>query len=642
MKPHSKRTMKALILLSGLTIASASLISTGVSMKLDDFYYFVSPFSQGKAYDGSYDWSYNFRGSFGLVPVSVVANYEDSLQTPDDLFAEWSRKDDVWQPGFAEILLVGSSNYQQFKSINISANAESTILPLSNHSNIASGPYFLDLSTGELHQALRLYNDFSGAFTQSLLQKPTGDFQILSAQVPAAGTLTIGVPSRLYFSPSEEKPLAGVRVAVKDIYSLAGVRSSYGSRAYYGLYPPANETGTAIQNLIDAGAIIVGTQKPSQFANGEVATSDWVDFHAPFNPRGDGYQDTASSSAGAGSSEASYEWLDLAVGSDTGGSVRGPAGVQGLFGNRPTHDLVSLDHVMPLSPAMDTSGFLARDPYLLDVASKALYKDNYTSYADRGFQYPKKIYVLDFPTTNTSSAQLIHTFSRNLASYLNTSITPLSLDDAWQASAPDEYNTRNISEFLNLTYSTLITKDQTRLLRDPFYKDYASVHDGRLPFIDPVPLMRWAWGDALPGGAYEEAVNNKAVFSDWINSQILPPASNTSTCSSAILLHTDSTGYFSARDTYLSPPSAPLGFSNGEISIFSGAPDTVFPIGEVPSFSSITNHTEYLPVTIDVMVARGCDGMLNKLAQDLVKAGIISIPKTGSTLHGGEILARRW
>lgn len=64
------------------------------------------------------------------------------------------------------------------------------------------------------------------------------------------------------------------------------------------MYDVANRSAVAVQNLIDAGAIVVGKMKTSQFANGETATADWVDFHAPFNPRGDGYQDASSSSTG--------------------------------------------------------------------------------------------------------------------------------------------------------------------------------------------------------------------------------------------------------------------------------------------------------------------------------------------------------
>lgn len=77
-----------------------------------------------------------------------------------------------------------------------------------------------------------------------------------------------------------------------------------------------------------------------------MATADWVDYHSPFNARGDGYSDPSSSSAGSGSSIGAYDWLDLALGSDTGGSIRNPAQVNGAFGNRPTHGLVTLDNVV--------------------------------------------------------------------------------------------------------------------------------------------------------------------------------------------------------------------------------------------------------------------------------------------------------
>ncbi len=168
--------------------------------------------------------------------------------------------------------------------------------------------------------------------------------------MPASASLTVGVPSRLYYTRTAARPLAGVRIGVKDIFQLAGARRSNGNRALWHLYPPAGATAPAVRRLIDAGAVIVGLQKASQFANSESPTADWVDYHAPFNPRGDGYRDPSSSSSGAGASVASYAWLDAALGSDTGGSIRGPSQAQGLFGNRPSHGLVPLDGVMPLAP----------------------------------------------------------------------------------------------------------------------------------------------------------------------------------------------------------------------------------------------------------------------------------------------------
>ncbi|KAF4823341.1 hypothetical protein CGCSCA5_v001902 [Colletotrichum siamense] len=176
---------------------------------------------------------------------------------------------------------------------------------------------------------------------------------------------------------------------------------------------------------------------------------------------------------------------------------------------------------------MDTAGFLARDPSLMDAKSKALYKNNYTSYDDGSLEYPKTLYVLDFPTTTSASSQRILKFSQDLAlaACLNTVVTAMSLKNALEATTP-----------------------ATRLFRDPFYRDCAAVHDGRLPFVDHVPPIRWACGDAQPDSYYNDAVHNKTVLTEWFNSKVLPPASDISTCTSASLLHTDSTGYFSTRN----------------------------------------------------------------------------------------------
>ena len=245
------------------------LLSSGLSLTFNAVEYYISPFSPGNV---SFDATLlaNSPSVFGLSPVTVVQEEITTAELPA-LVSTWIEQDDVFQEAFLQTVFISGAENNQSTSPE---GTTFTVLGLDSNS-VPSGPYFLDTSTGSLYSVYRLYDDFAGSFTESLLQTPEGTFQPLSAQVSTSATLTIGVPSRLYFTPTEEKPLAGVRIAVKDIFDLAGVKTSNGNRAWYNLYPAANETGTAIQRLIDAGAIIVGHQKPSQFANGEQATADW-------------------------------------------------------------------------------------------------------------------------------------------------------------------------------------------------------------------------------------------------------------------------------------------------------------------------------------------------------------------------------
>ena len=64
-------------------------------------------------------------------------------------------------------------------------------------------------------------------------------------------------------------------------------------------------------------------------------------------------------------------------------------------------------------------------------------------------------------------------------------------------------------------------------------------------------------------------------------------------------------------------------------------------VGEIEYNSTITNHTELLPVTVSIVAGRGCDFQIFNLVQELVKEGIVPVPKTGQTFEGGEILLRR-
>jgi hypothetical protein len=71
--------------------------------------------------------------------------------------------------------------------------------------------------------------------------------------------------------------------------------------------------------------------------------------------------------------------------------------------------------------------------------------------------------------------------------------------------------------------------------------------------------------------------------------------------------------------------------------------NTVCIVGQAKYFSNITNHEEYLPVTMNIMAAKGCDGMIFSLIRGLVDGGIVKVPKSGrSNVEGGEILNKRW
>ena len=418
-------------------------------------------------------------------------------------------------------------------------NSSSTIIGTSlgtgvnGTGTLPNGPYFIS-TKGAVFQPLRLYSDFAGAFTQPLI--PNGNtFAPLPAAIAGIESPAVGVPSRLYFNPSPEKPLAGVRLGVKDIFDVAGVKTGDGNRAYYGLYPEKKANAVAVQKLLDAGAVLVGKMKTSQFANSEFATEDWIDYHAPFNPRGDGYNDPSSSSSGPAAGLASYPWLDLTLGSDTGGSIRNPAQINGLFGNRPSHGLVDLTGVMPLAPELDTAGLLCRNSAMWATAAQVLY-----SGLEIYGQFPNKIVVLNgFPTSGDSpSDAIILDFLTRLESFLSGSSSTLDLDDLWAKTRPSSAPS-TLDGLLNITYPILTSQEQTKLVRDPFYAAYGAIHDGRLPAVDTAPLVRWAFGDSYPASALTDAINNKTIFMDWFNGNVL--VNDSITCSDKLLLYVGST-----------------------------------------------------------------------------------------------------
>lgn len=271
-------------------------------------------------------------------------------------------KDDVFSTSFLSTVLVdGNVTANDFGDWQAYINK--VLVPSSTgvslNGSLRPGPYFLS-PDGSISKAYRLYTDPNFAWVESITG-PDAD----GVYAPVSGStgdgvnggVSVAVPSRLYYpDASDEKPLSGLRFGIKDIIDVKGIRTSLGSRAVFSLDRIGNETAPSIQNLVDLGAVLIGKVKTTQYALSEEPTGDYIDQLGPFNPRGDGYQLPQGSSSGSGvsvflpfqlSSElsglsvadfdlnvthrisanlcrmrrsaASYDWLDFAVGTDTGG-----------------------------------------------------------------------------------------------------------------------------------------------------------------------------------------------------------------------------------------------------------------------------------------------------------------------------------
>jgi aspartyl-tRNA(Asn)/glutamyl-tRNA(Gln) amidotransferase subunit A len=150
-------------------------------------------------------------------------------------------------------------------------------------------------------------------------------------------------------------PLHGVPIAVKDLYDVAGIRTT-GCCAAYGDRAAAEEDSVVVSKLRAAGAVIIAKTNQHELACG--ATTLISSAGPCLNPW-DITRIPGGSSGGSGAAVASGV-VAMAMGSDTGGSIRIPASFCGTTGLKPTHGAVSLRGAMPMCPSLDTAGPLAR------------------------------------------------------------------------------------------------------------------------------------------------------------------------------------------------------------------------------------------------------------------------------------------
>ena len=182
------------------------------------------------------------------------------------------------------------------------------------------------------------------------------------AELGAFITLTLdrgaraGARGRARVRAREARPLEGLTLAVKDLFDTAGVRTTYGSKIYADHVPDAD--AALVRRAKEAGAIVVGKTLTHEFAWGITSVNPhYPPCRNPYDP-----ERVPGGSSGGSAVALATGAAALALGTDTGGSIRIPAAFCGVSGLKPTYGALSLDGVHPLAPTLDHPGPMARTP----------------------------------------------------------------------------------------------------------------------------------------------------------------------------------------------------------------------------------------------------------------------------------------
>ncbi|WAL68855.1 amidase [Amycolatopsis cynarae] len=206
-------------------------------------------------------------------------------------------------------------------------------------------------------------NGATGLQTQVWRRGPAG-WQVIAAHVtlpqapgPALDTSVWRVAGDPLLSGAPDGPLRGSRVAVKDLFAVAGHPLGAGNPTWLAGRKPEPESAPVVSALLAAGADLAGIARTDEFAYSLAGAN--AHYGSPPNPAAPGAVSGGSTSGPA--SAVSLRQAEIGLGTDTAGSIRVPASYQGLVGLRTTHGAVDRTGLLPLAPSFDTVGWLTRD-----------------------------------------------------------------------------------------------------------------------------------------------------------------------------------------------------------------------------------------------------------------------------------------
>ncbi|GAA1971568.1 hypothetical protein GCM10009798_35590 [Nocardioides panacihumi] len=215
--------------------------------------------------------------------------------------------------------------------------------------------------------------------------------------------------------------LAGETVAVKDVFAVAGQRIGAGHPEWLQHAPVETQHAAVVRLLLDAGAEIRGIARTVELAYGLGGANPH--HGTPPNPRAPHRLPGGSTSGPA--SAVSLGHASIGLGTDTAGSIRVPAAYQGLYGIRTTHGVVPTDGLLPLAPAYDAVGWLARSAFLLRAVGDVLLPDQASGAHETLVVVPA---LLDLATPDVAAA-------------IRAWLPRLTREEHWPLDALDEWVT---------------------------------------------------------------------------------------------------------------------------------------------------------------------------------------------------------